>query len=328
MEQMQQKKINWGVLGCAGIAEGRVIPGLLKAGNAVLYAIASRGNGEKLTNFQQKFQPEVVYESYEALLDDPKVDAVYIPLPNGLHFEWVLKAAEKKKHILCEKPLGATQKEAKQMQEACDKNGVLLMEAFAYRQSPLTFRAKSIVDSGILGKLQLIESHYGYNLQNEANVRLSKELAGGATYDIGCYNLNLIRYLAGSEPTKISATGKVSEKFGVDRESTIVMEFENGLKAVSHCSFNVFPYCGYMVVGDKGILTVPFEFNSKGTTKIQVKTAEKSEEFVVECPDNYMLEIEQFGRAILGEGAPLITYEDTLGNAAVIDETLRQLFEK
>lgn len=322
---MKQNVVNWGVLGCAGIAEGRVIPGLLKASNAKLYAIASRGNGEKLQRFQQKFQPEVVYESYEALLDDPKVEAVYIPLPNGLHYDWVLKAAEKKKHILCEKPLGATRLEAEQMQEACNKNGVLLMEAFAYRQSPLTFQAKKIVESGVLGKLQLIESHYGYNLQNEADVRLSKDLDGGATYDIGCYNLNVIRYFAGSEPTKITATGKISEKFEVDMESTIVMEFESGLKAVSYCSFGVSPYCGYMAVGDKGIMTVPFEFNSKGTTKIQVKTAEKTEEFVIECPDNYMLEIEQFGKAVRGEEIPLITFEDTLGNAAVIDEVLKQI---
>lgn len=321
-----QGVVNWGVLGCAGIAEGRVIPGLLQAPNAKLYAIASRGNSEKLQRFQQKFQPEVVYESYEALLDDPKVEAIYIPLPNGLHYEWVLKAAEKKKHILCEKPLGATKLQAEQMQAACDKNGVLLMEAFAYRQSPLTFKAKSIAESGVLGKLQLIESHYCYNLQNEADVRLLKALDGGATYDIGCYNLNVIRYLAGSEPVKITATGKVGKKFNVDLESSIIMEFESGIKAISYCSFSVFPYCGYIVTGEKGIMNVPFEFNSKGTTKIQVKTADKTEEFTIECPDNYMLEIEQFGKAVLGEESPLITYQDTLGNATVIDESLKQIF--
>jgi D-xylose 1-dehydrogenase (NADP+, D-xylono-1,5-lactone-forming) len=320
------KIINWGVIGCAGIAEGRVLPGLLKASNAKLYAIASRGKSEKLKRFQQEFQPEITYNSYEELLDDPKVEAVYIPLPNGLHYEWVLKAAAKKKHILCEKPLGVSQSQVEQMKAACDKNGVLLMEAFAYRQSPLTYQAKKIVQSGVLGKLQYIESHYGYHLEDKADVRLSKSLDGGATYDIGCYNLNVIRYLVGSDPVSILASGRIGEKSGVDEESSITMEFRDGIRAFSYCSLGVFPLSEYMVVGDKGILKVPYEFNSKGTTKIQVKTSEKTEEIIIECPDNYMLEIEQFGRAVSGEESPLITFEDSLGNATVIDESLRQIF--
>ena len=117
---MTQKIINWGILGCAGIAEGRVIPGLLQASGANLYAIASRSSNEKLKHFKEKFNPEVTYSSYEELLEDPKVDAVYIPLPNGLHYDWVIKAAVMKKNILCEKPLGVSKLQVKQMQAACD----------------------------------------------------------------------------------------------------------------------------------------------------------------------------------------------------------------
>lgn len=323
---MNKKIINWGILGCAGIADGRVIPGLLQASGANLYAIASRSNSDKLKHFQNKFKPEVVYSSYEELLADPKVEAVYIPLPNGLHYEWVLKAAAMKKHILCEKPLGVSKLQVKLMQAACDANGVYLMEAFAYRQSPLTMKVKSLLDSGILGQLKFIESYYGYYLENEADVRFSEALYGGATYDVGCYNLNLIRYLAGSEPLKINAIGKISDKHGVDEGSSILMEFKDDLEAFAYCSLAISPSCQYTVIGEKGVLKVPTEFNSKGTAKIIISTAEKTEEIVIECPDNYMLEIEQFNRVIWGEENPLITFEDSLGNAIVIDESLNQIF--
>jgi D-xylose 1-dehydrogenase (NADP+, D-xylono-1,5-lactone-forming) len=323
---MQKKIINWGILGCAGIAEGRVIPGLLQASGAKLYAISSRGNNDKLKRFQDKFKPEIAYSSYEELLADPKVDAVYIPLPNGLHYEWVLKAAAMKKHILCEKPLGVSKLQVKQMQAACDANGVFLMEAFAYRQSPLTKKVKSLIESGILGKVKFIESCYGYYLDNENDVRFSEVLYGGATYDVGCYNLNLIRYLAGSEPLKINAVGKISDKHGVDEGSSILMEFKDDLEAFAYCSLAISPSCQYTVIGDKGVLKVPTEFNSKGAAKITITTAEKTEEIIIECPDNYMLEIEQFNRVIRGEENPLITFEDSLGNAAVIDESLNQIF--
>lgn len=319
------KKIGWGVLGCAKIAKNRFLPGLMQASNGYLHAVASRGYNEKLELFQQKFHPDTTYDSYEKLLEDPEVEAVYIPLPNGLHCEWVLKAAAKKKHILCEKPLGATRSQVEQMQAACRKNGVLLMEAFAYRQSPLTTKAKEIIDSGVLGKLQYIESYYGYPLQGKDNVRLSKQLYGGATRDVGCYNLNLIRYLAGSEPTRVMAAGKIGAESGVDMESSVLMEFQDGLKAFSFCSLGIFRSYAYSAIGDQGRMTVPFEFNCKGKASITVATAEATRTVEVECPDNYMLEAEQFGRAVAGTESPLISEEDSLGNALVIDEILRQI---
>lgn len=141
------------------------------AENAVLQALSSRGSSEKLKRFAEKFHPRRTYESFEALLEDPDVDAVYIPLPNGLHCEWVLRAAGKKKHVLFEKPLGVSAEEVRRMKAACNENGVLLMEAFAYRQSPLTKKAKSIVESGALGTGQC-RSHRG---SLKANSHLSFE---------------------------------------------------------------------------------------------------------------------------------------------------------
>ncbi|OYP00487.1 oxidoreductase, partial [Lachnotalea glycerini] len=178
--------VNWGGIGCAGFAWSSVVPGILNADNARLYAISSRGES-KLEEFRKAFQPIKSYSSYEQLLEDPEIDAVYIPLPNGLHCEWTIKAAEKKKHILCEKPMGVNAKEVKAMKEAADKNGVLLMEAFAYRHSPLIQEVKCLVEEGSIGKPKFIESHFGYYYMNPENVRMNKNLSGGATYDVGCY---------------------------------------------------------------------------------------------------------------------------------------------
>jgi D-xylose 1-dehydrogenase (NADP+, D-xylono-1,5-lactone-forming) len=319
--------VNWGVISCAGIAESAVIPGIKSSKNARLYAISSR-SAEKLEEFSEKFSPVKAYQSYDALLDDPQIDAVYIPLPNSLHYEWVLKAAEKKKHILCEKPLGITAEEVTVMKEVCEKNGVLLMEAFAYRHSPLTQKVKSLVDEGAIGRIKFIESHFSYFLNDMKNVRMVKDLAGGATYDVGCYNINIIRYLAGSEPLTIYAAGEIGEQSQVDESSCIVMEFEKGLKAVSYCSLRCMERNEYTIVGETGIIEVPAGFNHKGLTKTIVRKSTGIEEIIIDCPDNYMLEVEQFGRCILEGEKTLLTHEDSLNNAKVIYEALKQIYEK
>jgi predicted dehydrogenase len=324
---MDKSVVNWGVIGCAGIAQSSVIPGILKADNAKLYALSSRGAGSKLDEFCEKFNPVKSYTSYEELLDDPEIDAVYIPLPNGLHCEWTIKAAEKKKHILCEKPLGISADEVKTMQAAANKNGVILMEAFAYRQSPLTKKVKSLVEEGVVGKLKFIESHFNFYLDNMENVRLNQTLAGGATYDVGCYNLNVIRYIAGSEPTAIYATGEVGAQNGIDESSCIMMEFEGGLKAVSYCSFISTFRSEYTIVGETGIIHVPVVFNKEGENSIIITKNSDVEEITVSCPHNYMLEVEQFGRCILNDEKPLITFEDSLNNTKIIDEALKQIFK-
>jgi predicted dehydrogenase len=323
---MEKQKINWGIISCAGIADYAVIPGIKAAGNATLYAISSRGR-ERLNDFKTRHNPVKAYESYEEMLEDPDIDAVYIPLPNGLHCEWVIKAANKKKHILCEKPLGINAGEVAAMKEACEKNGVLLMEAFAYRQSPLTCKVKELVEKGTIGKLKFIEAHFNYPLYDAKNVRLSKELTGGGIYDVGCYNLNIIRYIAGAEPVSVYAAGEIGKDSGVDESACIMLDFGNGLSAVSYCSFKSIDRSEYTIVGEGGIIEVPVRYNSKGITKIIIKTEKSAEEIKIDCPDNYMLEVEQFGRCILNGEKPLITFEDSLGNARVIDAALSSIFK-
>lgn len=324
---MENKILNWGVLGCARIANNSVIPGIKSATNANLYAIASR-SAEKLEEFNKTHNPDKTYQSYMDLLKDPKIDVVYIPLPNSLHCEWVIKAAQNKKHILCEKPLGITAKEVEVMRDACNKNGVLLMEAFPYRHSPLTHKVKNLVDTGAIGKLKFIEANFSFILTNKSSIKMIKNLGGGATYDIGCYNINVIRFIAGSEPLSIFATGEIGENSSVDESSCIMMEFKDDLKAVSYCSLNSMDRCGYTIVGDAGIIEVPVKFNSKGTVKITLKTKNDTSEINVDCPDNYTLEVEQFGRCILGSEEPLVSLEDSYNNAKVIDESLNKIFNK
>ena len=322
---MKKAVINWGVLGCAGIAEKSVIPGILGANNAMLYAVSSRNAGSRLDEFKDRFNPVKAYDSYEALLDDPEIDAVYIPLPNALHYEWTLKAADKKKHILCEKPLGINANEVEAMKKAADNNGVLLMEAFAYRHSPLTKKVKSLVDEGAIGSVKFMESHFSYYLQNMDDVRMDAGLGGGATYDIGCYNLNIIRHIIGSEPTSIIAAGEIDAKTGVDMSSCIILEFGDRVKAVSYCSFTCTSRIEYTIVGESGIIHVPVVFNASGDNKIVISRSSGSEELIIRCPHNYMLEVEQFGRCILNGEKPLITYEDSLNNAKTIDDVLKQI---
>ena len=323
---MTDKKVNWGIISCANIADKAVIPGIIGAQNAKLFAVSSR-SAEKAEEFKNKHHAVKAYDSYDKLLDDPDIDAVYIPLPNALHKEWVIKAAEKGKHILCEKPLGINAQEVLEMKAACERYNVKLMEAFAYRHSPLTHKAKELADSGIVGKLKVIEAWFSFQLNDLNNVRLINDLGGGATYDVGCYVINIIRYIAGSEPINVMASGEIGAVSGVDESSCMLFEFENGLKATAHCAFNSASRSGYRIVGETGIIDVSLTFNAKGELDIRVIKGDHTDIITVSTPDNYMLEVEQFGRCILEGEAPLLSLEDSFGNAAVIDKVLAQIMK-
>lgn len=320
------KKVNWGIISCADIADREVIPGIISAQNAQLFAVSSRSR-EKAEEFKNKHHATKAYDSYDKLLDDPDIDAVYIPLPNALHKEWVFKAAEKGKHILCEKPLGIHAQEVLEMKAACERHNVKLMEAFAYRHSPLSFKAKELADSGTVGKLKVIEAWFSFNLNDLNNVRLKKDLGGGATYDVGCYAINIIRYIAGNEPVKVMAAGEAGSESGVDESSCMLFEFEGGLKAMAHCSFNSAPRSGYRIVGETGIIEVDVTFNARGELNIKVIKGDSTEVITVSTPNNYMLEVEQFGRCILEEETPLLSLDDSYGNAIVIDKVLEQIMK-
>ncbi len=324
---MSSKKINWGVLGCAGIAEKHVIPALLQADNAVLYGIASRSDSERLHRFAEKFRPLHTYTSYEALLSDPAIDAVYIPLPNSLHAEWVKKAAAAKKHVLCEKPLGVNAEEVRSMQAACDANGILLMEAFAYRHSPLTRTIETLIQSGQIGDLRLIEAYFCYNLQDLDNVRLKSDLKGGATYDVGCYNIDLIAHLMGSLPDAVQVSAFIGPDSQVDESCLATLTFPGSVDAISYCSFRTEARNECTIIGSEGILSVNPAFNFQGTSKIKLTTKGQPDTVIVDCPNNYTLEIEQFGRCITDGEKPLVNHESSHLTAQIMDRILHQIYQ-
>lgn len=313
--------IQWGILGTAKIARTSVGPGINLAKNAEIAAIAGRKE-DKLKEFGSLLGAKRLHKSYEDLLDDPEIQAVYIPLPNGLHQEWILKAIAKGKHVLCEKPLCLNEAQAKEVFEAADKKGVLLAEAFAYIHNPLIQRAKEIVKSGKLGSLRSIDGHFYFLLDEPDNIRWDKDLGGGAAYDIGCYPLSLIRFLADEEPEEVLSHNLMTPK-GVDIHSSGVLLFPSGVTSVYHCGFDTGFSMGCRVFGTQGWMEIPMSFNQKGNLYLEIHKDGKVIREEVFSQDNYQLEVEDFSRAILGGGRPMVSPEHTLGNARVIDRILK-----
>lgn len=320
-------KVKWGILGTANIARWGTIPGMKKADNCELYAIAGRSL-EKAEKYKEEFGFKKAFGSYDDLLDDPEVQAVYIPLPNDIHIKWVKEALKKKKHVLCEKPLALNAKEVKEMFDTARENGVYLMEAYAYLHSPYIARLKEDVKSGIIGEVDYMESAFitqGY----KEDFRLHKELGGGAMYDLGCYCTTMFLSLTDSDPVFVKADAEFSD-LGVDLNTAAILKFENGIRA----SFNVGMILGentnsrfdrLFIHGSKGSIRSEVEYNQEGEVSYKIYTNDGVIERKVNNPQNYSLEIEQMGRCILNEEKPLITEEFSLKNAKLIDTVLSKI---
>ena len=320
-------KIKWGIIGTANIARWATIPGIKKADNAELYAIAGR-NPEKAAKYKEEFGFETAYGSYDELIADPDVQAVYIPLPNDIHLKWVTEALKAKKHVLCEKPLALNAREAEEMYKTAEENGVYLMEAYAYLHSPYVESLKKDIDSGIIGDLDYIESAFitqGY----KEDFRLHKEFGGGAMYDLGCYCTTMILTLIDSEPELVKAVAEFSD-LGVDFNTAAIMRFKNGVRA----SFNIGMILGentnsrfdrLFIHGSKGSIRSDVEYNQEGDVSYSIYTRDGVTERKVTVPHNYKLEIEQLGRCILNGEKPHITPEFSIKNAKLIDTVLNEI---
>lgn len=327
-------KVNWGVLGTAGIAKGCTIPGMLKAENCNLYAVAGR-NIMKAKDFKEEFGFEKAYDSYEALLNDPDVQAVYIPLPNEMHHEWAIKALKAKKHVLCEKPLAPTPEEVDEMIKVANENGVYLMEAFAYLHSPIVAAIKSEVDSGIIGDVRYIETAFITSDYDVSNIRMRKETFGGCTYDLGCYNISQILWLLGEEPVNVQAIAEFSEE-GVDNLTSGILTFEGGKKAAFTCGMVLATEQDrrldrLQIHGTKGCLVSDVEFNGEGEISYEIRlhgengSTASTEVKTVNVPHNYMLEVEQLGRCILNGEKPFVTNDFTKKVSRTLDKVLRAI---
>lgn len=316
-------KINWGVLGTADIAKGCTIPGMQQAENCNLYAIAGR-SPEKAEQFRQQFGFEKAYGSYDALLADENVQAVYIPLPNHLHLEWTKKALQAKKHVLCEKPLAVNTEEAEEMFRCARENGVILMEAFAYLHSPLVAAVKQ--DAEHLGNLRYMESAFVTSDYPLENIRMRKETFGGCTYDLGCYAVSQILWIFGEEPVDVQACAVFTPQ-GIDTLCTGVMTFQNGAKA-QFTSGMALPtgqsrrLDRFQIHGDNGSILSHAEFNQQGNLAWQLTLNGKTAQKTVFAPQNYHLEVEQLGRCILEGEAPHVSEHFSLMLSRTMDRIL------
>lgn len=325
---MEKKTVRWGILGCSGIGKSRTIPGLLACENAELYAIAGR-NEEKLKAYAEPFAPKKLYTDYQALLDDENVDAVYLPLPNGVHMEWVEKAAKAGKHILCEKPMALTEEQVREMFAAAKANGVLLEEAYAYRHAQLVQKVKEIVDSGAIGRIRYLESKHSTFDTNRSGIRYQKGNGGGAVYDVTCYNVSLASYLLGKDPEDMSVYCGFDKETGVDTSDAVMLRYEEGVTAMLYAGLDAYRRGCYSILGDTGRIDVDHKFNSSGVCHIRVSTGarpqgaeyvdETTTDYTIWVEDNYKREIELFSDAVLN-GTPLtISEEESLRTARVCD---------
>ncbi len=321
------QKVKWGILGTANIARWATIPGMKQSEYCEMYAIAGRSL-EKAESFKKEYGFEKAYGSYEELLDDENVQAIYVPLPNDIHIKWVKAALEKKKYVLCEKPLAMNAGEAKEMFKTAEDNNVYLMEAYAYLHSPYVESLKKDIESGIIGDVDYIESAFitqGY----KEDFRLHKEFGGGAMYDLGCYCTTMILTLIDSDPEFVKASAEFSD-LGVDFATAGLIRFKNGARA----SFNVGMIFGassnsrfdrLYIHGTKGSIRSEVEYNQAGNVSYKIFTSEGIVERKIYVPQNYALELDQLSRCILFGEKPFITPEFSIKNAELIDKVLHEI---
>ncbi|MCR4940344.1 MAG: Gfo/Idh/MocA family oxidoreductase [Treponemataceae bacterium] len=321
------EKINWGIMGTANIARWATIPGMKLAPNARLYAVAGRSL-EKAKSYADEYGFDKYYGSYQELLQDDKVQAVYIPLPNNLHLQWVTAALKAKKHVLCEKPLALTEAEARLMFKTAEENGVYLMEAYAYLHGPYVKSLKEDVRNGLIGDVDFIDTAFvtqGY----KEDIRLYKELGGGAVYDLGCYCTTMILSLIDSEPVSVKAAAEFTDK-GVDEITTGFIRFKNGARA----SFNVGMILGQntnarfdrlYIHGTKGFIKSEVEYNQAGAVTYQIFTEKGLTERKIDVPQNYSLEIEQLGSCILSGEKTYVTADFSIKNAKLMDSIFKEI---
>jgi predicted dehydrogenase len=322
--------LRWGILSTAKIATEKVIPGIRRAERCDVVAIGSRDEARARAVAKRHGIPRV-HGSYEALLADPAVDAVYIPLPNHLHAGWTLAAARAGKHVLCEKPLALTAADAERMIAGCEAAGVRLMEAFMYRLHPSWLAVRELVAGGRIGRLVAIDTWFSFFNDNPENIRNIRAYGGGALYDIGCYPVNLARMLFGAEPERLAATLIRDPGSGVDVLTSAIMEFPGGGVATFTSAIRTEADQRVDIYGTAGRIRIPIPFNIPPGRPTEVHVvaggdppvAPATEVLTFAPADPYACEAERFAAAIL-EGTPVPTpTADAVANLRVIE----RLFE-
>ena len=322
------QKTRWGVLGVANIAVGKVIPAMQRGERSEITAIASRDLG-KAQEAARKLGIPKAYGSYEELLADPQVDAIYNPLPNHLHVPWSIKAAEAGKHVLCEKPIGLTTAEAKQLRDVRDRTGVKMAEAFMVRTHPQWLKTLEWVRHGRIGELRSIMGFFSYSLHDPTNVRNVLEWGGGGLMDIGCYPIFTSRFLFGSEPGRVLGLIDRDPKMKIDRLTSAILDFPTG-QSVFTCATQLVPYQRMQIFGTKGRIEIEIPFNAPPDRPCRILFDDGRdllgggiEPYQTAICDQYTLQGDQFSRAVQGEGEVPVPLEPAIANMAVIDAVFR-----
>ena len=321
-------RIRWGVLGCAKIATEKVIPAMQRGQWSEVTAIASR-DPEKARGAAERLGIPKAYGSYEDLLADADVDAIYNPLPNHLHVPWSVKAAEHNKHVLCEKPVALSADEARQLLDVRNRTGVKIQEAFMIRTHPQWLAVKDLVSSGRIGALRSMLGAFSYTNRDPANIRNRPEFGGGALMDIGCYLVNTSRFIFGREPLRVTGAIERDPDMGTDRLTSILLDFGTG-HAAGTCSTQMVPYQNLQILGTTGRIELPIPFNAPpdrpnriivdtgadlfggGRTSIEVDTC-----------NQYTIQGDLFSKAILDGSDVPCPLEDAVKNMACIDAIFR-----
>jgi predicted dehydrogenase len=317
-------KLRWGVLSTANIGLKKVLPAMQQGENTTVVAIASRDLA-KARQAAAALGIPTAYGSYEELLADPNIDAIYNPLPNQFHVPWTIKAAEAGKHVLCEKPISLTVAEAKTLLEVRARTGVKICEAFMIRSFPQWRRLRALLDEGRIGDLRSITGFFSYFNANPSNIRNKMESGGGAVYDIGCYLIHASRYAFKQEPKRVVATLDRDPEMHIDRLASAILEFPGG-HSIFTCSTQLIPYQRVNFLGTRGRieLEIPFNAPPDRPTRLFIDSTGDltgsgvSTETFPAC-DQYTLQGEAFAKAVREGTEVPVPLEDSIGNMAVIE---------
>ena len=316
-------KLRFGVLGVAKIATAKVIPAMKSCEHCEITAIASRDAARAGAAARGLGIPKH-YGSYEALLADPEIDAVYNPLPNNLHVPWSVRAAEAGKHVLCEKPIAMSVEETKQLIEARNRTGVTMAEAFMVRVHPQWLRTRDLIKSGEIGELRAVSGFFSYDNRDPRNIRNLPATGGGGIMDIGCYPINTARWMFAAEPWRVIGLVERDPEFGTDRLSSAILDFPKG-QAIFTCSTQLNPYQRMHFHGTRGRVEIEIPFNAPPDRPtrimVQIGTDIRTETFPV-C-DQYALQGDAYAAAIRDKRPVPVPLEDALSNMAVIEAVFR-----
>ena len=315
------KKVKWGVLGAASIAVRKVIPGMQKGAYSEIAAIASRDK-KKAEEAARKLGIPKGYGSYEELLQDREIEAIYNPLPNHLHVPWSIKAAEAGKHVLCEKPISMSVAKARTLLAARERTGVKIGEAFMVKTHPQWLRTREIILGGGIGELRAIAGVFSYFNRDPNNVRHKVEWGGGGLLDIGCYPITMSRFIFGEEPVRVTGALQRDPDFKTDRLASAILEFPSG-QSIFTCGTQTAFFQRMHFLGTSGRVEIEIPWNAPNDRPCRIFIgdvlggAPKAEEFPI--VDQYTIQGDEFSRAVRGQREVPVPLEDAIQNMAVIE---------